>query len=210
MFAIDTGSTGVGGPFLQWSARGTQDGAVPARSFYIRDGSDKTPYDATKGMVLDIEKMKTGWQHSEGIAGVAPEWRWNPSVSQMMASPGEDWKKGFSIPVAIGGGRTATWEQAGTAAWQALVDLAPQLQQQPGPDQLPMVQITDTKAMQFKRGSTVSPVLSIVKWVPRPDCLKDGAAAGIAVEPPAPAPAPKPAPAPQPAQPALSADDLEF
>jgi len=69
-----------------------------------------------------------------------------------------------------------------------------------------MCKITDTKAMQFKRGSTVSPVLSIVKWVPRPDCLKDGAAAGIATEPSAPAPAPKPAPA----QPALSADDLEF
>lgn len=208
MFALDTGSTGAGGPFLQWSARGTQDGAVPPKSFYIRDGSFKDAYDATKGMVLDIEKMKTGWQRSEGIAGVAPEWRWNPSVSQMAAAPGEDWKKGFSIPVATGGGSTATWEQAGTAAWQALVDLAPQLQQQPGPDQLPLVRITDTKAMQFKRGSTVSPVLTIVKWVPRPDCLKDGAAAGIAVEPPK--PAPQPTPQPVPAAPAASADDLEF
>lgn len=207
MFALDTGSTGVGGPFLQWSARGTQDGAVPAKSFYIRDGADKTPYDASKGMVLDIEKMRTGWQKSEGIAGVAPEWKWNPSVSQMMQSPGEDWKKGFSIPVATGGGATATWEQAGTAAWQALVDLAPQLQQQPGADQLPLVQITDTKAMQFKRGSTVSPVLTIVKWVPRPDCLKDGAAGGIATEP-APAAAPAPQPVPQ-AQPAAG-EDLEF
>jgi hypothetical protein len=55
-------------------------------------------------MVLDIAKMKTGWQKSEGIAGVAPEWKWNHSVSQMMQSPGEEWKKGFSIPVAIGGG----------------------------------------------------------------------------------------------------------
>jgi hypothetical protein len=206
MFALDTGSNGVGGPFLQWSARGTQDGSVNPKSFYIREGSDKTPYDATKGMVLDITKMKTGWQKSEGIAGVAPEWKWNPSVSQMMQSPGEDWKKGFSIPVATGGGATATWEQAGTAAWQALIDLAPQLQQQPSPDQLPMVKITDTKAMQFKRGSTVSPVLSIVKWVPRPDCLKDGAAAGIAIEPPAPKAAPVPPPPPAPAD----AEDLEF
>ena len=206
MFAFDTGSNGVGGPFLQWSARGTQDGSVNPKSFYIREGSDKTPYDATKGMVLDITKMKTGWQKSEGIAGVAPEWKWNPSVSQMMPSPGEDWKKGFSIPVATGGGATATWEQAGTAAWQALIDLAPQLQQQPSPDQLPMVKITDTKAMQFKRGSTVSPVLSIVKWVPRPDCLKDGAAAGIAIEPPAPQAAPVPPPPPAPAD----AEDLEF
>ena len=207
MFAIDPGSTGVGGPFLQWSARGTQDGSVGPRSFYIRDGGDKTPYDATKGFVLDIAKMKTGWQKSEGIAGVAPEWRWNPSVTQMMQSPGDDWKKGFSIPVATGGGATATWEQAGTAAWQALVDLAPQLQQQPSPDQLPLVRLTDTKAMQFKRGSTISPVLTIVKWVPRPECLKDGAASGIATEPAQTAPkqTAKAAAPPPPVD-----DDLEF
>ena len=209
MFTLDTGSTGAGGPFLQWSARGTQDGSVPPKSFYIRDGSAKTPYDATKGMVLDIEKMKTGWQRSEGLAGVAPEWRWNPTVSQMAAAPGEDWKKGFSIPVATGGGATATWEQAGTAAWQALVDLAPQLQQQSAAGQLPLVRITDTKAMVFKRGSTISPVLTIIKWVPRPDCLKDGAAQGIAIEPPKPQPIKQPAPQPVPAAPA-DADDLEF
>jgi hypothetical protein len=206
MFELDTGSSGVGGPFLQWSARGTQDGSVGPKSFYIRDGGDKKAYDATKGFVLDITKMKTGWQKSEGIAGVAPEWKWNSSVSQMMPSPGEEWKKGFSIPVATGGGATATWEQAGTAAWQALVDLAPQLQQQPSPDQLPMVRLTDTKAMQFKRGSTISPVLTIVKWVPRPDALKEGAAAGIAIEPPKPQAAPVPPPAPAMAD----ADDLEF
>jgi hypothetical protein len=209
MFEIDTGSDGVGGPFLQWSARGTMDGSVPAKNFYIRDGGDKTPYDATKGMVLDIAKMKTGWQKSEGIAGVAPEWKWNHSVSQMMQSPGEEWKKGFSIPVAIGGGLTATWEQAGTATWQALTDLAPTLQNQPDPNQLPMVKITDTKAMQFKRGSTVSPVLSIVKWVDRPDCLKDGAAAGIAMDPPAPKAAPA-APVVPAAPETVDADDLEF
>ena len=208
MFQLDTGSTGAGGPFLQWSARGTQDGSVGPKSFYIRDGGEKTPYDATKGMVLDIEKMKTGWQKSDGIAGVAPEWRWNPSVTQMMLAPGDEWKRGFSITVAIGGGETATWEQAGTAAWQALVDLAPQLAQQPGPDQLPLVKLTDTKAMQFKRGSTISPVLSIVKWVPRPDCLKDGAAGGIATEPAQTAPkqtAKAAAPPPPPVD-----DDLEF
>jgi hypothetical protein len=209
MFQLDTGSSGIGGPFLQWSARGTQDGSVPPKSFYIRDGGEKTPYDATKGMVLDIEKMKTGWQKSDGIAGVAPEWSWNPSVTQMKLAPGDEWKRGFSITVAIGGGETATWEQAGTAAWQALVDLAPQLAQQPGPDQLPLVKLTDTKAMQFKRGSTISPVLSIVKWVPRPDCLKDGAAGGIAIEP-APTPPKQTAKAPAAPPPPAIEEDLEF
>ena len=205
MFQLDTGSNGASGPFLAWSARGTQEGAVGPRKFFIRDGAIKTEYDATKGFVLDIENMKTGWQRSEGVAGVAPEWRWNQSVSQMMPSPGDDYKKGFSIRCAIGGGQAATWEQAGAAPWDCLTDLAPKLSQQPGKGQLPMVRLVDARAVQFKRGSTVVPVLEIVKWVDRPDCLKEGAVvAGIAIEP---APAPKPAPAPQPA---VELEDNEF
>jgi hypothetical protein len=63
MFELDTGSSGVGGPFLQWSARGTQDGSVAAKSFYIRDGSrQETPYDAAKAWSWTSAKMKTGWQ----------------------------------------------------------------------------------------------------------------------------------------------------
>lgn len=204
MFILDTGSEGgAAGPFLAWSARGTQDGSVPPRSFYVRDGGNKTPMDATKGIVIDIEDMKTGWQHSEGIAGVAPEWKWNPSPAQMMPSPGEGWKKGFSIKCAIGGGKTATWEQSGAAVWQALTELAPKLAQQPAKGQLPVVRMTDAQLLQFKKGSTVVPVLEIVKWVDRPDALKEGAAAGIAL-------APTPAPAPVQAAPAVELDDAEF
>lgn len=210
MFELDTGSTGSEGPWIAWSARGTQDGLVPARSFFLRDETGKTPLDLSKGFVLGIEQLKTGWQRSEGLAGVAPEWRWNPSPSQMMASPGDDWKKGFSMRCAIGGGKTATWEQAGAAAWQALTDLAPKLREQPGAGQLPMVRLVDAKLLQFKRGSTVVPVLEIVKWVPTPDCLKADAVAGLATEPaPAPQPVPQAAPAPTP-QPAVALDDAEF
>lgn len=209
MFELDTGSNGGSeGPWIAWSARGTQDGVVPARTFFLREELGKTPLDLSKGFVLDIENMKTGWQKSEGIAGVAPEWRWNASPAQMMAQPGEDWKKGFSMRCAIGAGKTATWEQAGAAAWQALTDLAPKLREQPTTGQLPMVRLADAKLLQFKRGSTVVPVLEIVKWVARPDCLKADAVAGLATEPaPAPQPAPQAAPAPQPA-PVL--DDAEF
>lgn len=184
MFTIDTGSNGANGPFLQWSARGTQDGVIPPKSFYVRDGSEKTALAsvAEGGIVLDLDSLKTGWQKSEGIAGVAPEWKWNPTVSQFMASPGEDYKKGLSIRCAIGGGKTATWEQAGAAAWNAFVNMVPALQQRQD-GKLPLVKLTGTKLQQFKRGSTVEPVLEVVKWVDRPDCLKEGAAAGIATEP---------------------------
>jgi hypothetical protein len=202
-FDFDTGSSGSEGPWISWSARGTLDGAVPPKSFFLRDENGKSTFEgfAGAGVVLDIETMKTGWQRSEGVVGQAPDWRWNPTISQMMAQPAEDYKKGFQIKCAIGGGKTATWEQAGAAAWNAFVGIAPHLRQQPAPGMLPLVRITGTKMQQFKRGSTVEPILEIVKWVPRPDCLKEGAAAGVAVEP-APRPAQQPATAPRAAAPA--------
>lgn len=203
-FSFDTGGgDGSQGPWIAWSARGTLDGAIPAKSFYLRDESGKAAFDGFtgNGVVLDIHAMKTGWQRSEGIAGQAPDWRWNASVAQFQPAPGDDFKKGFSIPCAIGMGKTATWEQAGAAVWNAFVALVPALQQAPGPDMLPLVRLTGAKLEQYKRGSTVIPVLEVVKWVPRPDCLKPDAAR-IATEP---APAAAPAPAPQPAPAAVPA-----
>jgi hypothetical protein len=183
MFDIDTGSTGSQGPWIAWSARGTVDGEIEPKSFYLRDEGSKKPLDAFKsGVVLDIYAMKTGWQKSEGVAGQAPDWKWNTNVSQMMPQPGEDYKRGFSIPCAIGGGEVATWEQAGVAAWNAFTNLVPALQQAPE-GKLPVVKLTGTKMQQFKRGPTVEPVLEVVDWVDRPDSLKEGVQAGIATEP---------------------------
>lgn len=41
---FDAGGSGSQGPWLAWSARGTQDGAVPQKSFYIREDNGKTPF----------------------------------------------------------------------------------------------------------------------------------------------------------------------
>jgi hypothetical protein len=207
MFEIDLGNTGSDvNTFLAWSAQGTRDGAVRAKNFYIRDGAAKEEFTTpkTNGIVLDLDTMKTGWQKSEGIKGVAPEWKWNASVSEMQNCPGDrnDWKKGFSLRCAIGGGKVAIWEQAGPGVWQALVDLSPKLKDQPAAGQMPMVKMADAKELKFTKGSSCYPVLEIVKWVDRPDCLKEGAAAGIADEP---------APVQQaPAAPAATTDDMEF
>lgn len=192
MFAFDTGSTGADGPFINWSARGTQDRAIDPESFYLRDGDQKMPLEAfATGVVIDIYALKTGWQRSDGIVGQAPEWRWNASPARMEPQPGDDWKKGFEARCAIGGGKAATWQQAGAAVWGAMAHLAGQFQG--GPEgKLPVVKMTGTKPVQFKRGSTVEPILQVVQWVDRPDCLKEGAAAGFdagAAEQPATVPA---------------------
>lgn len=204
MFQIDLGNNGGDGinVFLGWSARGTQDGSIRARQFYLREGSSKDEYAEaqTKGFVIDLDSLKTGWQKSEGMAGIAPEWKWNPSVNQMMQKPGDDYKKGFSVKCAIGGGKVAMWEQAGAGVWSALADLAPLLKDQPASGQMPLIKMTEAKELKFTKGSTCYPIFEIVKWVDKPDCLKEGAAAGIATEP---APAPAPAPA-------AADDDMEF
>lgn len=192
---FDTGNQGSEGPWLAWTPRGTQDGAIPAKSFYLREEAGKTLFEGFSkgGVVLDIHNMKTGWQRSEGVVGQAPDWKWNPSIGHMQPQPGDDYKKGFSIPCAISKSDTATWEQAGAATWNAFVALVPALQQ--GPDgKLPVVKLTGTKAVQFKRGSTVEPVLEVVKWVDRPDALKEGVQAGFDTGTDEPAPAPKPEP----------------
>jgi len=198
---FDTGGGGSEGPWLQWSARGTLDGEIPAKTFFIRDQNGKVKFDGfDKGVVLDIHGMKTGWCYSDGVAGQAPDWRMNPSLSKFIDQPGDDFKKGFKMRVAIGGGKTAAWDQAGAAVWNGFLSLLPALQA--GTDnQLPLVRMTGTKFEQFKRGSTNSPILEVIKWVPRPDCLKEGFAAGVAVEPAAPAPPPAAAYVP---------DDAEF
>ena len=206
MFEIDLGSSGESvNIFLQWSARGTQDGAVRAKNFYIREGSvkDEYPEAQTNGFVLDLDSLKTGWQKSEGIAGVAPEWKWNPSVNQMLAKPGDDYKKGFSIKCALGGKKVAMWEQAGAGAWTALAELAPILKEQPAAGQMPLIKMVEAKELKFQKGGTCYPIFEVVKWVDKPDSLKEGAAAGIDLaEPEQPKPQPKPA--------APTAEELEF
>lgn len=172
MFDFDQGAQGGEGPWISWSARGTLDGAIPRASFFLRDGDTKTVMDAfNTGVVLDIETMKTGWQKSDGVAGQAPDWKWNPSISAMQPQPDEDFKKGFEIRCAIGGGEAATWQQAGAGAWNTFTNLVPALQQgQAG--KLPLVKLVGTKDVQFKRGSTTEAILEVVEWVDRPDCLK--------------------------------------
>lgn len=173
--SFDAGATSQG-PWINWSAQ--------KEKFTLRDSNGNTDFTGfhNSGVVMDIENMQTGWCYTSGLPGQAPQWQMNPSLSQFLPKPGDEFKKGFKIRCAIGGGETASWDQAGAGAWNAFVALVPALQQQPA-GKLPLVRITGTKAVKFQRGGTVEPVLEVVKWVDRPDCLKDGAAAGIAIDP---------------------------
>ncbi len=180
---FDSGPGGSEGPWLAWSARGSNDNAVPAKSFYLRDKDSKGPFDMSKGIVMDVDNMKTGWCYSAGVVGQAPDWKWNPDINSFMQKPGDDYKKGLQVRCAIGGGNTATWEDSGAGSWNGFLGLVPALQEGPGDGRLPLVRMTGSKDEKYARGSTSIPTLEVVEWVARPDCLKEGAAAGIATEP---------------------------
>ena len=186
---FDMGGGGSEGPWIGWSARGAQDGSVPAQSFFLRDQNCRRTFDVIKtdGIVLDLNTIKTGWCYSSGVQGQAPVWQWNPSVSHFTAKPadpahGASFKKGFSVRCAIGDGQTATWEDSGAGAWNSFTALVPALQQAPD-DKLPLIRMTGAEVERFARGTTSRANLEVIQWVDRPDCLKTGVAAGIAARP---------------------------
>lgn len=217
---IDTGSTGGGstGPWLAWSSNGSAMKEIKAKSWVLRgkdtNGSkfENNVPAFEQGVVIDLDSLKLGWER-EGID--RPERRWNPSLSQAMPRPSDEkkpsggyvWTNALSVRVALGKGETATWEQGQWAAYEGFRRLAAQINQQAADNtgKLPMVKQSGVETIKLGNGAANVPILEIVKWVDRPDSLKDG---GTQIDMGAPAQAA--APAPQPAAPAVELDDAEF
>lgn len=207
---IDFGNTGGNGPFLSWQARASLDGEFPAKSWVLRLQSGKVACPAlARGVVFDIDNIKLGWSRGDGAPGVAPEWKWNPSLSRFEPKPGDDWKRGFCIPVLLNATETAVWEQAQAGAFSAvqeLFGLIGKAKRQAG--FLPVVKHSGETKIESKRGMTFAPKLEIVKWIARPEALDGGAGPAFA---PAPLPqAAAPAPSRQPVMAGVEDDDIPF
>lgn len=190
-FEIDTGDTGASqGPWITWSSNGSAEKGIAPRAWVLRGkdaNGNKTeaaaPAFAT-GCVMDLDSLKLGWE-KDGAKGMAPERKWNPSISQSTQRPDESkkpsgafaWSKALSVRLAIGGGQAATWEQGSFAAYEAFTQLSKQImaewaaQSQNGA-LLPLVKQTGVEKRDLPNGSANIPTLRIEKWVPRPDCLK--------------------------------------
>ena len=100
VFDIDTGNSGSGssGPWINWHSKESNDGAIPGRSFSLRDQDGRKVFKGfDNGVIFDIDNMKLGWNHSTGAAGAAPEWQWNPSISQFAAQPAQSGSEGFQF-----------------------------------------------------------------------------------------------------------------
>lgn len=224
MFAIDTGDTGGSkGPWISWTSNGSAEKGFAPRSWVLREKEDGASSASltvvpafASGCVMDLDTLKLGWE-KDGAKGMAPERRWNPSVSQATQRPDESkkasgayaWSRALSVRLAIGGGKAATWEQGSFAAYEAFSRLSKQIMAEWGSHSqngalLPLVVQTGVEKRELPSGSANVPVLTITKWVPRPDCLKADAPV-IAV-----APAQAAASAPAPAAAASIPDDAAF
>jgi len=194
-FSIDTGNEGGSrGPWMSWTSNGSAMKGFAPKSWVLRgkDENDEkfenvVPAFAS-GCVLDLDSLQLGWM-KDGATGQAPEKRWNPTVSQSAPRPDESkkvggtgfaWSAALTIRCAIGDGQAATWEQASYGAYDAFSKLAKQIsaewsEKSQNGKLLPLVKQTGVESQILKSGSTNKPILSIVQWVERPDCLKDDA-----------------------------------
>ena len=170
------GGSGAEGPFLSWMARASQDGTFSGKCWIMRskDGKDVFGGMAT-GVVFDIEALKLGWCQSDGVVGVTPNWKWNASITRFEPKPGDDFKRGFSIPIATSQTEKAVWEQAQAGAFSAMSDLFTLIKKADRmPGHLPVVKHVGETKLESKKGMTFAPILQIVKWVPRPMVLSEG------------------------------------
>lgn len=210
MFEIDTGSTGSKGPWISWTSNGSAEKGFPPRSWTLREKPDGAPAAVVTvvpafaaGCVMDLDTLKLGWE-KDGAKGTAPDRRWNPSPAMQTPRPDESkkpsgafaWSRTLSVRCAIGGGKTATWEQGSFGAYDAFATLAKQITAQWQTQSqngllLPLVVQTGVDKRELPSGSANIPILTISKWVPRPDCLKaDAPIIAMGVEVPAPPPQP--------------------
>ena len=173
MIEIDEGQEGSGGPYINWHVQASQDESAAARSFSLWDGDTRTDITGVfkKGVVLDIQSLKTGWGKFN------EPWKWNEVTSRMMPNPsqGEDkWQKGFSIIVALNKSDTALWQQHGAGVFKCLTHLAPQLRDGES-GKLPKVKMTGVEKLDYGEGKpkTAYAKLEVVSWIDRPDCLKE-------------------------------------
>ena len=179
MFEFDSGDQGSSGPYLKWHVQGNKQ--ISENSFSIKESGEGQPrVDVTdkmkKSVVIDIDNFRTGWS-------LFPDWQWNASVKKYEKSPGKDWTRGFSVPVAFADGQTATWLQANSVgAWESFAGLARGVDPNARPDgKFPVVKFTSVNEKKLKKGSTSVAGFTFVKWIDRPESL-DAAADEPAID----------------------------
>jgi hypothetical protein len=175
---------------MSWTSNGSAMKGFAPKSWVLRgkDENDEKYEHVIEafatGCVMDLDTLQLGWM-KDGAPGQAPEKKWNPTVSQATPRPDESknangkfaWSNALSVRCAIGDGKAATWEQAAFGAYDAFSKLAKQIsaewaEKSENGRLLPLVKQTGVETQNLKSGASNKPMLQVVQWVERPDCLK--------------------------------------
>ena len=174
MIDMDFGSSGSGvSAYLSWHARESNDGAIPSRTFSIREGGVRSKLD-TDTFVIDVASLKTGWMLSQ--EGGAPQKKWNADIRRFEPSPGQDWKRAFSVRVAITAETAVRWEQDQVGAFRGMQSIVAAINSagETPAGKMPVVKFTGPTKIDGKI-TTFSPDFVFVKWADKPACLAEAA-----------------------------------
>ncbi len=192
MFATNQ-TEGSKGPWMTWSSNGSAAKGFPPKSWVMRgkdehDQRFEQPFDGfARPCVFDLDTLKLGWE-KDGAQGQAPERVYSSHYSVAMPRPDESkksngafqWTNALQVRIATSQTEAFTWEQGSFGAYQAFAKLAALIEAQWAEHSqngalLPVVQQTGVEQRALSSGTTNIPILSIVKWAPRPAILKDNA-----------------------------------
>lgn len=177
---------GVSGPFFAVQIKASEDGVIPARSFYLRtknkddDKYVKQVVDISGGILLDLESLKTGWVDGSGSAkGVAPKKVWNDRIVQFKPKPGDDYKQMFAMYVGVIAkpGEALTrcyWEQGGPSMFNCFERLVALFKDGSNVSNFPKMPVIvpgkwETIPIGGQQGDLHFPLFKVERWAPMPE-----------------------------------------
>jgi hypothetical protein len=115
---------------------------------------------------------------NSGMAGQAPEKRWNLSRAKFEPQPAKDWRRAIFVPVAWIADEQpsrAIWEQANASAWMAYCDIMALIRAGAPKElpKLPLLGCSSHRPVQMRAGATLVPQFTLLRYVARPDCLPE-------------------------------------
>jgi len=165
--ALNLPSGGDYNPWIRWAASETK--------FVIGGENGNVDY-VVDEVIIDFENLKTGW----GLLGEgqAPTWIWNPSIDKPSEKPDDrSWKPGVGVTLFFGDDGAFEMETNAVGAVMGIDEAhdAYLKDLDANKDKVPVFKFTGQRFCKVGKGQTNIPEFSLVKWIERPDALKEDA-----------------------------------
>lgn len=163
-------------PWVKYNAK--------AGRWYIKGENGDVEVDKPT-FIADFDNIKTGWLLF--LEGQAPSQVWDVDLSTPAPKPGDNHKRGFSLPLfsqkSFGG--VVELSSSSMHLCNSINELYMQYEAglASNKGKLPVVEFTGSVPMKDKMGTNYKPEFKIAKWVDRPVELSGAAAVKAAPEP---------------------------